>query len=56
LISGIDVRFIVYSKLGIDWATSLLGFIAVALLPVPWVFFGFGPRIRVGSGYDVIKF
>ncbi|KAI9750129.1 MAG: Rab proteins geranylgeranyltransferase component A, partial [Chaenotheca gracillima] len=28
-----------YKRLGIDWATSLLGFISIALLPVPWVLF-----------------
>ncbi|KAJ5403498.1 hypothetical protein N7509_003369 [Penicillium cosmopolitanum] len=28
-----------YTKLGIGWASSLLGFISVALLPVPWLFF-----------------
>ena len=46
---------IVYHRLGIDWATSLLGFIAIALLPVPWVFFKWGPYFRSKSGYDTIK-
>jgi len=45
----------VYHKLGIAWATSLLGFVAVALLPVPWVLFGFGKRIRRKSGYETIE-
>jgi len=42
----------VYRNLGIDWATSLLGFISVALLPVPWVFFKYGKRIRAMSHYE----
>lgn len=40
-----------YEKLGINWASSLLGFVAIALLPVPWLFFKFGPRIRAHSRY-----
>ncbi len=40
-----------YEKLGINWASSLLGFVAVALLPVPWLFFRFGSRIRAHSRY-----
>lgn len=37
--------------MGIDWATSLLGFLAVLLLPVPWVFFNWGPFIRAKSRF-----
>ena len=44
-----------YQKLGIDWATSLLGFVALALMPVPWVFFKYGAVIRKKSRYDTIK-
>lgn len=40
-----------YEKLGINWASSLLGFISVALLPVPWLFFKFGETIRKHSKY-----
>lgn len=35
-----------YHNLGVPWASSLLGFIAVALIPVPYVFYIFGRRIR----------
>ncbi|KAB5536691.1 major facilitator superfamily transporter [Coniochaeta sp. 2T2.1] len=41
-----------YNSLGISWATSLLGFIALALLPVPWVFFKYGKKIRALSRYE----
>ena len=35
-----------YEKLGIGWATSLLAFIGVALLPIPFVLYKFGPALR----------
>jgi MFS family permease len=44
-----------YGKLGIDWATSLLGFVTVALLPIPWVLYKFGPKIRARSEYAFAK-
>jgi hypothetical protein len=44
-----------YQTLGIGWATSLLGFVALALLPVPWVFFKFGPQIRKKSQYETVQ-
>ena len=31
--------FQMYERLGIAWATSLLAFISVAMMPIPWVFF-----------------
>lgn len=43
------------NKLGIDWAVSLLGFIAVALLPVPWALLKYGPAVRKRSAYDVVE-
>lgn len=45
----------VYTGLGIDWATSLLAFISVAMMPIPWVLFRFGHKIRSKSSYDTIK-
>lgn len=44
-----------YRTLGIAWATSLLGFISVFMLPIPWVLFKWGPKIRKHSRYDTIK-
>ncbi|PVH87147.1 MFS general substrate transporter [Cadophora sp. DSE1049] len=35
-----------YAALGVGWGTSVLAFISVALLPLPFVFYGFGRRIR----------
>ncbi|KFY15816.1 hypothetical protein V492_01745 [Pseudogymnoascus sp. VKM F-4246] len=39
------------SKLGFSWAVSLLGFVTVAMMPIPWVFFKWGPALRAGSKY-----
>jgi len=44
-----------YSGLGIGWASTLLGFVAIALIPVPWVLFKWGHVIRKKSSYDTIK-
>jgi MFS family permease len=35
-----------YQNLGLGWGNSLLGFISVAMLPVPWLFAKYGESIR----------
>lgn len=35
-----------YNNLGIDWAASTLGFISIALIPIPFLFYVFGKRLR----------
>jgi hypothetical protein len=40
-----------YERLGTTWATSLLGFITIALIPIPLVLLKFGHAIR-RSKYD----
>ncbi|MCJ1307670.1 hypothetical protein MMC25_001318 [Agyrium rufum] len=42
-----------YEKLGIAWATSLLGFITIGMLPIPWVLFRYGPAIRARSPLSI---
>jgi hypothetical protein len=44
----------VYEALGIGWATSLLGFLSVAMLAIPFVFYKFGPAIRKRSKYPTM--
>ena len=44
-----------YTRLGIAWATSLLGFLSLVMLPIPWVLFKYGRRIRAKSNFDTIK-
>lgn len=35
-----------FHNLGINWAATTLGFIAVALIPIPYLFYIYGKRIR----------
>jgi hypothetical protein len=35
-----------YAKLGYGWASSVLGFVALLLLPIPLVFKKYGERMR----------
>lgn len=35
-----------YAKLGLGWGNSLLGFIAIAMIPAPALIYKFGGRIR----------
>lgn len=44
-----------FSSLGIGWASSLLGFVSVTLVPVPWVLYKYGERIRAHSQYITIE-
>ncbi|KAK4692796.1 MFS transporter, DHA1 family, multidrug resistance protein, partial [Lecanoromycetidae sp. Uapishka_2] len=40
-----------YQNLGPGWASTLLGLIGVAFVPVPFLFYFYGNRIRMGSRY-----
>lgn len=40
-----------YQKLGYQWASSLLAFLAVAMMPFPYIFFKYGKRIRGKSRF-----
>ncbi|KAJ5728542.1 MFS transporter [Penicillium malachiteum] len=35
-----------YARLGLGWGNTLLGFIAFAFVPVPWLFFKYGEYLR----------
>ncbi|KAJ5805760.1 uncharacterized protein N7503_003362 [Penicillium pulvis] len=41
-----------YEKLGVGWASSLLGFLALSMAPIPWVFYHYGPAFRSRSSYE----
>ncbi|RKP30684.1 MFS general substrate transporter [Metschnikowia bicuspidata] len=43
-----------YSKLHIDWATSLFAFIALAMVPIPFLFDIYGERLRLNSKYGYV--
>ena len=35
-----------YQRLGIHWASSVFAFLSLGLLPVPWLLFRYGPKLR----------
>jgi hypothetical protein len=53
--NSIELIAPVYSKLHISWASSFLGFVAIALLPVPWVLFTTGKRLRALSKFEGLE-
>jgi hypothetical protein len=40
-----------YDKLGYQWASTLLAFLTVAMLPFPYIFFRYGKKIRGKSRF-----
>jgi hypothetical protein len=45
----------VFENLGIAWATSVFGFIALGMMPIPWGFKHWGPQIRRMSKFDALR-
>lgn len=37
--------------MGFDWTITLLACLTMLLLPVPWIIFKWGPRLRARSTY-----
>jgi DHA1 family multidrug resistance protein-like MFS transporter len=44
-----------YHRLGVDWATSVLAFFAIAMIPIPVVFYKYGHTIRKWSKNSMNK-
>lgn len=44
------------TALGNGWASSLFGFLSIALLPVPWILFRYGKKIRSISNYETASY
>ena len=40
-----------FENLGVQWASSLLGFIGLAMAGIPYVLFKIGPRLRAKTSY-----
>ncbi|KAJ7808993.1 MFS polyamine transporter [Mycena olivaceomarginata] len=40
-----------YTKLGVGWASTILGAVGILLLPSPFLFYKYGARIRANSKY-----
>jgi len=41
-----------FHKLGVPWACSLLGFVSLVMLPIPFFFYVYGKRIRGRGVYS----
>jgi MFS transporter, DHA1 family, multidrug resistance protein len=41
-----------YHNLGVNWATSLLGFLCIAMIPAPILFYIYGSKIRKMSKFS----
>ncbi len=41
-----------YHKLGIPWASSVFGFFSILLIPIPFLFYIYGPRLRARGKYS----
>ncbi|KAI1121606.1 major facilitator superfamily domain-containing protein [Nemania abortiva] len=42
-----------YNSLGLGWGNSLLGFICIAMIPIPIVFYKFGGRLRKAERFNL---
>lgn len=50
------INLAVYDRIGIDWGLSIFAFVFVALMPIPWLLFKYGPIVRARSQYDTHKY
>jgi hypothetical protein len=42
-----------YEALGLGWGNSLLGFIALAMAPIPVLFWRYGEQLRLSKRFNV---
>lgn len=42
-----------YMTLGLGWGNSLLAFIALAMCPIPLIFYKYGERIRTSHRFQI---
>jgi hypothetical protein len=42
-----------YAKMGLGWGNSLLAFITLAMLPLPWMFYRYGEGLRKRYRFDL---
>jgi hypothetical protein len=42
-----------YAALGLGWGNSLLGFIALIMIPLPFIFWKYGERIRNSKRFAI---
>ena len=44
-----------YKNMGVHWTLTILGVISLLLVPVPYLFYKYGPWIRSKSKYAVSR-
>jgi DHA1 family multidrug resistance protein-like MFS transporter len=44
-----------YEGMGVNWASTLIGGIALLMMPIPFLFYKYGPRIRARSQFSPSK-
>lgn len=49
----VEVAIPMYKNLGVHWTLTILGCISVLLVPIPYAFYRFGPKIRAKSKYAI---
>ncbi len=42
-----------YQRLGLGWGNSLLAFLAIAFIPIPWILSIYGERIRLSRKANI---
>lgn len=42
-----------YETMGLGWGNSLLGFLTLAMAPLPWIFFTYGERMRTNPRFQI---
>lgn len=40
-----------FNKMGTQWALTMIGYLALLLMPIPFVFYKIGPKLRMGSTF-----
>ena len=45
-----------YKKLGVDWASSLLGFLSILFIPIPFLLYKYGEGLRRRSKFALKDF
>ena len=51
----VEVAIPFYKNLGVHWTLTILGALSALLVPVPYVFYRLGPKIRGRSEYAMVK-
>lgn len=51
----VEVAIPFYRNLGVHWTLTILGALSTLLVPVPYLFYHFGTKIRARSKYAVVK-